>query len=90
MSRYIDADRFIRWLDIGHLRSSSEVCYSEGDVKVMIDMQPTANVAEVKQGKWKLNKDGSGTCSLCRRTQKDVWDQDNFQNFCGHCGADMR
>lgn len=47
MPRYIDADKFIKWLDIGHLRLQSEICYSEGDVKVMIDMQPTADAAEV-------------------------------------------
>lgn len=39
--RPIDADAFIKWLDVGHLRSTSELCYSEGDLKVMIDMQPT-------------------------------------------------
>ena len=42
-----------------------------------------------KQGKWKLNKDGSGTCSECHFTQKNVWDYDNYQNYCGHCGAKM-
>lgn len=42
-----------------------------------------------KQGKWKLNKDGSGTCDQCGRIQKDVWDYDNWQNYCGHCGAEM-
>lgn len=47
MARYIDADHFISWLDVGHLRSPSEVCYSEGDVKLMIDMQPTVNMKEV-------------------------------------------
>ena len=47
MSRYIDADNFIEWLDVGHLRSPSEICYCEGDVKTMIDMQPTADVVEV-------------------------------------------
>ena len=47
MSRYIDADKFVEWLDVGHLRSPSEICYCEGDVKTMIDMQPTADVVEV-------------------------------------------
>ena len=45
--RLIDADEFIDWLDVGHLRSPSEVCYSEGDVKVMIDMQPTIEAVPV-------------------------------------------
>ena len=43
-----------------------------------------------KKGKWRLHKDGSGTCSECGFTQKYVWDMDGWQNFCGHCGADMR
>lgn len=47
MPRYIDADGFIKWLAVGDLRSPSEICYSEGDVKTMIDMQPTADVVEV-------------------------------------------
>lgn len=42
------------------------------------------------KGKWRLNKDGSGTCSECHRTRNDVWDMDNWDHFCSHCGADMR
>ena len=65
MPRYIDADKFIKWLDVGHLRSPSEICYSEGDVKVMIDMQPTADVVEVVRCKgcmfWR-GKDHDGVC----------------------------
>jgi len=48
--RIIDADRFIKWLDVGHLRSPSEVCLSELDVKKMIDLQPTIEV----ESKWIL------------------------------------
>ena len=44
---------------------------------------------ERKKGKWTFHKDGSGTCSECGITQKAVWDMDNWQNYCGHCGADM-
>lgn len=39
---------------------------------------------------WKLNKDGSGTCSACKFTQRGVWDYDNFQRYCGCCGAKMK
>ena len=45
--------------------------------------------AEVKHGKWTLNKDGSGTCDQCHFTQKNVWGYDNWQNYCGVCGAKM-
>ena len=49
-----------------------------------------ADVVEVVHGEWKFNKDGSGTCNQCGITQKNVWDYDSWQNYCGHCGADMR
>ncbi len=48
-----------------------------------------ADVRPVVRGKWTLNKDGSGTCSECGRTQKNCWDLDNWDNFCHFCGADM-
>ena len=44
----------------------------------------------VVRGEWKLHKDGSGTCNVCGTTQKAVWDMDSWQNFCGHCGAEMK
>lgn len=50
---------------------------------------PAADVVEVRHGRWRLNCDGSGTCSECGRTQNDVWDFDNWQRYCGCCGAKM-
>ena len=45
----------------------------------------------VKRGHWvSHHPDGSAICSVCGRKQKYVWDFDNWQNYCGHCGADMR
>ena len=49
MARYIDADRFIEWLDVGHLRSPSEKCLSENDVKAMIELQPTVDLDNDKE-----------------------------------------
>lgn len=48
------------------------------------------NVTIRDRGEWIFNLDGSGTCNRCGKTQAHVWDFDNFQNFCGNCGADMR
>lgn len=47
------------------------------------------NSEEVKHGEWILHPDGSGTCKICNTHQKDIWDMDDWQNFCGHCGAKM-
>ena len=55
----------------------------------VIEEQPTVDV-EVVHGKWTLHDDGSATCSNCRRRSLWVWDFDNSDNFCKHCGADMR
>lgn len=62
--------------------------YRESVLQI-IDTQPTVDAAPVKTGKWKLHINGSGTCDQCRTTQRAVWDYDNWQNFCGHCGAQM-
>lgn len=85
--RYIDAEKMREeWLENGE----NEYVYDTNSVLDSIDAQPTADVVEVKRGEWRLHPDGSGTCSYCNRIQKSVWDFDNAQNFCGHCGADMR
>jgi hypothetical protein len=38
---------------------------------------------------WTLNATGTGTCSNCHFTQSNVWDYDNYQQYCGVCGAKM-
>ena len=39
--RLIDADKFKKYIDAGHLRSGTEICFSELDIVNMIDKQPT-------------------------------------------------
>lgn len=91
---------YIKRLDALHIcRNASMYCFernnSQGQtiadrIEDNIFTLPEADVAEVKHGKWKLHPDGSGTCSVCGKHQICIWDVDNWQNFCGHCGADMR
>ncbi len=49
-----------------------------------------AGYRKQSEGEWKLHKDGSGTCSECHFIQKDIWDYDHYQHFCGQCGAKMK
>lgn len=56
MQRYIDADKFIEWLDAGHFRSANEVCLSENNVIRMIKSQPAADVVEVVRCKDCVNR----------------------------------
>ena len=55
----------------------------------MVELMPAADMVEVVHGTWTLNKDGSGTCNQCGTTQKNVWDYNDWQNYCGCCGARM-
>ena len=40
--RLIDADKLIGFIDVGHLRNSSESSYSEVDLVNMVNSMPTA------------------------------------------------
>ena len=42
MGRLIDADALIEFIDAGHLRHPSELCFSELDVVNMLNHAPTA------------------------------------------------
>jgi hypothetical protein len=85
MARYIDADALIKkgWRLERHAPSGAVIS------EMSIADVPTADVVEVRHGRWTLHKDGSGTCSECKKTQKNVWDYNSWQNYCGHCGARM-
>ena len=43
----IDADRLKSYIDCGHLRPPTELCFSELDVCNMIDKRPTIDAVEV-------------------------------------------
>ena len=100
MSEYIERGALLKGLKEDHdnLMQDPEISSTKkwheailyDRVRRIVENAPTADVVEVKRGKWKLHKNGSGTCDQCRFTQYDVWDFDTWQNFCGHCGADMR
>lgn len=47
------------------------------------------DVAPVVHGEWIHCNAGNATCSHCKTRQKNVYDDDNEQHFCGHCGAKM-
>jgi hypothetical protein len=66
-----------------------ETCIGERDAIRIANNLIEANYVKQREGKWKLMSSGFGTCSECNFTQASVWDYDNYQNYCGHCGAKM-
>jgi hypothetical protein len=97
MADYIEREAALRFQDelepvicksveTGALFSATK----DADLTSYLIALPAADVRPVVRGKWTLNKDGSGTCSVCGREQSECWDLDNWDNFCHFCGADMR
>ena len=41
-----------------------------------------------KTGTW-IGKHGYAQCSVCGVWQSYIYDFENWQNYCGHCGAEM-
>ena len=55
MARLIDADKLIDFIDVGHLRHSGELCYSETEVANLLLHAPTVDAVPVvrcKDCKW--------------------------------------
>lgn len=86
MGRLIDADEAIEKQWYGN---SNPILYRQYTVQVLKNC-PTVDAATVVRGKWIFHDNGDATCDQCGRYQKAIWDYDNWQNFCGNCGADMR
>ena len=77
--RLIDADRLKSYIDCGHLRPPTEVCFSELDVCNMIDKRPTIDAVEVvrcKDCRWAIVRDeyiGRLWCSIHRGYMEDTY-----------------
>ena len=90
MSKYIDAVKTAEIVSERHKIPLSELVDTFAEV-------PTADVKEVKHGKWiEDKKDSSSRCSICGWYTD--YDYDYVTNnglgnedflFCGHCGARM-
>lgn len=87
MSRYIDADKFKKYiLD----RYNTMEMVGINQVVNFITEQPTADVKEVVRGEWKEENENTRytqtyICSMCGQISSGF-----KTNFCFNCGADMR
>lgn len=99
MSRYIDADKLIQDLNefyantdrrgqrVGDARLGINIA------KQIVENQPTADVQEVKHGKWNYDDSDVGwasyECYDCGNIICTMGDEDDLYNFCPYCGAKM-
>lgn len=79
--RLIDADALKSWIDCGHLRPPTELCFSELDVVQILDMRPTIDAVPVVHARWKMTD--SPYCSHCNRVSVLKY------RYCPSCGARM-
>ena len=56
--------------------------FTIGDFESLIDVQPKADVVEVRHGCWYKAKDGYTRCSLCDSRGSAI-----KARYCHHCGA---
>lgn len=93
MTRLIDADALLDFLDVGHLRPPTEICFSELMMKNIIDIQPTIDAVPVRHGKWIDMDEQSYTwkvrCSCCGYERSMLSTQGTYPNYCENCGARM-
>ena len=95
MSRYIDAEEFYVsqvarcWGEpiIGTCTSDNALLYDE------LQKHPTADVAEVKHGKWMLEREPNGKpycyhCSVCDNDYHFIGIKTQY-HYCPNCGARM-
>ena len=100
MSRYIDADAFVEWLKMARkmLTNDGERSLITGTkVSELVNNFPTADVQEVRHGRWEeiIEHRGAGgilggrdvcvgyACSVCGRQA------DYRTPYCPNCGAKM-
>lgn len=94
MARYIDADALRTALELERIGTDFFCGYGFKRAIWHIKHTPTANVDEVKHGKWETIPDYSQAlisyrhiCSECKIVYKDI--RSYGHNYCPNCGAKM-
>ena len=100
MSRYIDADKLyelIRTNDYRLATINGSIDYGMFTIRIKqaIDEIPTADVAEVRHGKWLTCEEQFPDRKLTKKSNLGVFcnnchsHADNMTDYCPHCGAKM-
>lgn len=99
MARYIDADNLINELSAACMpiyeKGITGILGDNSSIADIINEQPTADVQEVKRGKWlKLGNDPIDNkqwiCSECKGlTETAYYCGHCYYNYCPSCGARM-
>ena len=85
MARYIRADELLKTARDGYHSDFGRSMADLTSLREVIEDTPTADVVEVKRGKWikKGNEKKCSTCEFIYYSNNDEW------NYCPNCGAKM-
>ena len=75
---YIERERLLQDIEHYHL--------SDGKFQHWVEIQPAADVAEVRHGRWIASHGEFCACSICKYPVYVGWNQ---TNYCPNCGAYM-
>ena len=84
ITRLIDADKLIDFIDVGHLRHSGELCYSETEVANLLLHAPTVDAVPVvrcKDCKYRFKNNGHSKDG-CPIIDANIWMDGN--DFCSY------
>jgi hypothetical protein len=82
----ISREAAIAYIDVGHLRNPTEICFSELDVVRMLDRMPAVDAEYVRHSAWECEGDGYFFCKGCKKYIVVIGGDANL-NFCPNCGA---
>lgn len=86
--RYLDIDKTIKAFEKQHGETSTLLnCYDADWIVSFLEAQPTADVQEVRRGRWNTINSKVAQCSVCG-VSRDIRTQVGW-NFCPVCGAKM-
>ena len=88
MARYVDIDDIIKTFEKMHGNESTLInCYNADWIVSFLESQPTADVQEVRHGRWELIGKNVSKCTVCG-CARNIKTQFGW-NFCPVCGANM-
>lgn len=87
--RYLDIDKTIKAFEEQHGSESTLLnCYNADWILSFIESQPTADVQEVRHGKWEEIRDAYGKLEAWIHRDRGRFSMAK-ENYCPKCGAKM-
>ncbi len=98
--RLIDADNLVDELEelsdsyvdnncSDFTRSTYNACRRQGVDAAIEVVKEQTRIDTVKHGHWIIKGNGNADCSCCGYRSSRVYDDDNADRYCRHCGARM-